>query len=667
MQRIHRETRWYLQYLYPNQSTTKYFVSTVLVATSSLPVMLLFQSIFDKFDVVSSILTVLATTIGAFCIHRINGQHGGPYALLSGLLALLYTCIGILRWGITPTYFDFWGGILSFVLSMAMVVITMYVWLPNHTVTESPLSFTSIEVIGLVCLTMSAFALRWYQLDLLPAATNAEALQSLYATTAWNSTATNPIALTPTMTSQLMVLLQGMSSELFGASITAVRYVSVLLGTATVVITFMATRMFFDGRTAWFSAIVLMAMSSHIEFSRLAVSVVADTTLIAAIVYALASAWGKGLRRWYIIAGILLSLTQYTYHTGKIIPVIFAVWLCLYAIQYWTDVESRLTHLTSMWGITVLGSLPHWWSILQQRDVYTSRLLQVNLFGQNSQTGQTWLQTIAQQQQLPDWQIILYGVRDAAAGFIAVPLRDLYEIGLPMLTLPAAVVFLFGILIMAKDYADPRNWLIFLGILSAVCITALTINTPSAQRMIYVAPFVAMVIGIGIADLGKWFRIDWIQHDWNINPRIIQLLSGVLVLAIAGYDAQSYLGTTRNALTNPVDQSANAISDHAKDYPAGSDLYLFTQPELYYHDSALLQFSLPNVTGIDVYPPLQAAPLWQLNSGTTLFVFSQARLNELSFVRQYYPGGDERRIYAADGEILLVFYEVKGINQQSMP
>ncbi|MBM4413063.1 MAG: glycosyltransferase family 39 protein [Chloroflexi bacterium] len=667
MQRIHREARWYLQYLYPNQSSTKYFVSTLLVATSSLPVMLLFQSVFAKFEVISSILTLIATVIGAICVRRINNQQGGPYALLSGVLALLYTSIGILRWGITPTYIDFWGGLLSFVLSVVLVVIAMYVWLPNHTVTEASQPLTAIEFVGLVCLAMSAFALRWYQLDTLPAATNAEALQSLYATTAWNSAATNPIALTPSMTSQFTVLLQGLSSDLFGMSINAVRYVSVILGTATVVITFLATRMFFDGRTAWFSAIVLMAMSSHIEFSRLAISVVADTTLIAAIVYALASAWGKGLRRWYLLAGILLSLTQYTYHTGKIIPVIFAIWLCLYALQYWTDVESRLTHLTAMWGITLLGSLPHWWSIVVQRDQYTTSLLQVNLFGTNYQTGQTWLQTIASQQQLPDWQVILYSLRDAAAGFIAVPLRDLYEIGLPMLTIPAAVVFLFGILIMAREYADPRNWLIFLGLLSAVCIAALTINTPSAQRMIFVAPFVAMVIGIGIADMGKWFRIDWIQHDWNINPRIIQLLSGVLVLAIAGYDAQSYIGTTRNALTNPVDQSANAIRAHAKDYPAGSDLYLFTQPELYYHESALLQFSLPNVTGIDVYPPLQAAPTWQLSGGTTLFVFSQARLNELSFVRQFYPGGRERRVYASDGEILLVFYEVNGIHQQSTP
>jgi hypothetical protein len=236
-----------------------------------------------------------------------------------------------------------------------------------------------------------------------------------------------------------------------------------------------------------------------------------------------------------------------------------------------------------------------------------------------------------------------------------------------MLTIPAAVVFVLGLFIMLKEYADPRYWLLFVGMMSAVTIVAITINTPAAQRMIYITPFVAMVVGIGIAEMGRWFKIDWIQQDWHINPLIIQVLSFALAIAIAGYDTQAYLGTTRNALTNSIDQSANAISIQAKNYPAGSTIYLFTQPDLYYHESALIQFQLPNITGVDVYPPLTTTPPWQLTSGTSLFVFNQARLNELSVIKQFYPGGNESRTYMADGQILLVFYEVTGINTLSRP
>lgn len=667
MQRIHRESRWNLQFLSNTQPVTKYFQSMLIIAASSLPVIVLFQSIFGRFEVISTVLTVIATAIGAWCIRQITQQHGAPYVILTSTMALLYTLIGTLRWGIQPTYFDFWGGLLSFGLSISLVIAIISLWLPNHSTTEIPVALGVFDYVGMALLFMAAVALRWYQLDTLPAITNFEAIQSLQALSSWQAGTTNPIALTPDMTSQLMNTLQGVSMYVFGETISGARNLSIILGSVAVLLTLLATRMFFDARTAWFSAIVLLAMSSHIEFSRLAVPVIADTVLIGAILFTLASAWGSGQRRWYLGAGILLSLTQYSYHTGKIIPVIFAVWLCVYAIQYWQDVESRLTQLTSMWGIAVLGALPHWMSIAQQWNQYISTVGQVSLFSTNPATNQTWLAEIATTQQMPIWQSTLMIVRDAAAGIIAVPLRDQYEVGLAMLTIPAAVVFVLGLFIMAKEYADPRYWLLFIGMMSAISVVAITINTPAAQRMIYVTPFVAMIVGIGIAEMGRWFRIDWIQQDWHINPLIVHALSFVLAIGIAGYDVQGYLGTTRSALTNPVDQSANAISTQADQYPAGSTIYLFTQPELYYHDSALLRFRLPNITGIDVYPPLTSSPTWQLGSGTSLFVFNQARLNELSVIKQYYPGGVESRSYTANGQILLVFYEVSGINALSVP
>ncbi len=667
MQRIHRETRWYQQYLLPNQPSTKYFLSIMMGATSCMPIMVLFQSLFGRFELVSTLLTILVTSIGVFQIQRINAQQGAPYVILTGLQALLYTGIGTLRWGISATYGDFWGGLLGFVISIMLVSSMIYLWLPNHSATELPLSLGVFDYIGIALLTVGAIAIRWYKLDILPAATNFEATHSLYGQASWANATTNPIALTPDMTSQLMSVLYGISMQIFGETVSGARHVSVIIGSASVILTFLATRMFFDVRTAWFTAIILLAMSSHIEFSRLVVPVIVDAMLLSALLYAFASAWGSGKRRWYVGAGVILSLTQYSYHTGKIIPVIFAVWLCMYAIQYWQDVESRLPHLSSMWGIAIIGSFPHWWSIGLQWDAYYQTLSQVSIIGPSNLQGDTWLQTLASQQQIPTWQVLLLSIRDAAAGFIAVPLRDQYEIGLAVLTIPAAVVFMFGLFMLAKAYADPRNWLLLIGLMSAVCITAITINSPTAQRLMYVTPFVAIVTGIGIAEMGRWLKIDWIQHDWQINPWIIHTLSFGLAITIAAYDGQGYLGTTRNALTNVVDQSANAISRQAKDYPNGSTVYLFTQPALYYHESALLQFQVPHVRGVDVFPPLTSAPPWPVSDGKMLFVFSDARINELEFIRQFYPGGTESRTYTPDGQILLIFYEVDGLNQLSAP
>lgn len=667
MQRIHRESYWYVQYLPHTLPSTKYFLSVVIAATSSMPVMVLFQSLFGRFELISTILTAMATAIGIFIIQRINTQQGAPYIILSAIQTLLYTGIGTFRWGIQPAYIDFWGGLLGFILSITMVGCMVFLWLPNHSSTDAPEPLGIIDYVGITLLMIGATAFRWYNLNDLPAAANFEAIQSIYGQTAWANGTTNPIALNPDMVSQLMSVLYGMSMQIFGENVGGGRHLSVIIGTLAVIATFLATRMFFETRTAWLTAIVLMAMSSHIEFSRLVVPAILDTLLLSALLYSFASAWGSGKRRWYMVAGIILSLTQYSYHAGKIIPVVFAVWLCMYAIQYWQDVESRMPHLSSMWGVAMVGSLPHWWSVATQLDRYIETVSQSSLFGMSNESGMTWLQSIAQQQQIPDWLVLLYSIRNAAAGFIAVPLRDQYEIGLALLTIPAAVLFMLGLFIIARGYSDPRHWLLIIGLLSAVSITALTINAPTAQRMVYMTPFAAIVIGIGIAEMGRWFKIDWIQHDWQINPLIIMALSFGLAIAIAGYDGQSYLGATRNSRTNTTDQSASAISKFAKSYPAESTMYLFTQPDFYYHESALLQFQLPQVTGIDVYPPLQGAPPWQVSGGNMLFVFSNSRINELEYIRQFYPGGVEQRAYTADGQILLIFYEVAGINQLSAP
>jgi hypothetical protein len=208
---------------------------------------------------------------------------------------------------------------------------------------------------------------------------------------------------------------------------------------------------------------------------------------------------------------------------------------------------------------------------------------------------------------------------------------------------------------------------LFIGLCSAVTVVALTIDTPAAQRMVYITPFVAIVIGIGLSESGKWFRLEWIQSDWSIPPIVVQILSIVVAIAIAGYDGYAYI--QHNSLRNDslTDQSAAQVSTHIQDYPAGAKVYLFTQPMLSYDQSALITLQAPQVSGSDVYPPLQAPPTWVIDAPMNSFIFSPDRVTELAFIRQQYPGGKETRAYRDNGEILLIFYDVSGVSTLSAP
>jgi hypothetical protein len=136
---------------------------------------------------------------------------------------------------------------------------------------------------------------------------------------------------------------------------------------------------------------------------------------------------------------------------------------------------------------------------------------------------------------------------------------------------------------------------------------------------------------------------------------------------VAGYDGYTYIQNTGTQSASIEEQSASAMSSKLVNYPSGSQVYLFTAPQLVYGNSALLRLNAPSVSGIDVYPPLNANPTWVLNAPIHLFVFSPGRIGEMNLIRRAYPGGQESRTYQQNGELLLVFYEVNGVGNNSTP
>jgi hypothetical protein len=408
-------------------------------------------------------------------------------------------------------------------------------------------------------------------------------------------------------------------------------------------------------------------MAIHLEFSRIATSTILDAFLVCAVLAFLAIGWDTGRRRGYVLAGLALGLCQYTYHTGKIIPVVFAIWLSVVAIQNWELVRLRLGALTMMWGIALAVSLPMFWTIAIHWDTYVPAIQAVSILNESDIAGLTWLQRIANDLQIPPWLVLITGVRDALAAFIAVPVRDGYDVGLAILTLPSAVLFLIGTLLMIREYDDPRYWLLFLGMMAAVGVAAITINTPAAQRMMFATPFVAMVVGIGLAQSSRWLRLEWIQSDWSLPHWFIQTIGITLAIGIAGYDANNYLINNRNAAIQRADAMASAIGNTVAAFPDGSTAYAFTEPFLRYDGNPILVFQAPHVRGIDVPQPLTSVPPWVLDGPKQIFVFAPERSSELALIRSFYPGGQEDRVFRQNGETILLYYVLDGIPALKTP
>ncbi len=662
-----RPTHRLMQRFDADDTVSKFLMSWLMLAATVLPLLVVYDAYTHGAAWGVLALTILTSGTAIYMVRQISQNEPAPFFITLALLCLCYHVIAVLSWGIEPVIYAFWPGICAMVTAIGLFVVITIVWVPRHDAGESTTHLSSFELLGLVLLSIAALAVRFYAIDTLPVASNLEATFGLDALATQTTQAVNPFAYGIDPASRLYAIVQGGLMQIFGNSLVGSRVLSAIIGSLTVTLLYLATRIFFDKRTAWLTAVALLTLNVHLEYSRVGLNVIADAGLLCVILAMVAYGWETGKRRYYMLAGLGLGLCQYTYHSAKIIPVIFAIWLLTVALQSWDNIESRKRHLTLMWLASIVVSLPMYWNLIQHWERWYDAMVVVSMFGTSVRHTTAWIDVISAQSAMPTWMMVLITIRDAAAAFVAVPLRDGYDVGSAMLSIPSAVLFIVGLLLMMREYKDPRYWLLFIGLSSAVAVAALSIDTPAAQRMVYITPFVAVVIGIGLAESGKWFRLEWLQSDWSIPLVVTQALSIVLAVGLASYDGVRYmqLNQTRNDARN--DQSAAQISQHIQAYPTGSVVYFFTQPVLSYEESALIALLAPQVSGIDVYPPLTSSPPWQLNAPMNSFVFTPERIAELALVRQHYPGGNESRLFKENGETLLIIYDVVGVSPLSQP
>ena len=646
---------------------TKIIRTLLIVISTILPTFLLFDGFLRSFDWINLLICVLTCVLNAYLVHSINTHKSAAYLPSFLFLLVCYLIIGIRSTGTALTVVAGVNAAVAFVCAITMLWVLITCWVAPHEGSDSARPSTPVEVLGIVLLALLALGLRLYQIDVLPATHLLEARYGLDARAVLERNEWNPIALTFDQHGHLFSVVLAMAMTLFGDSFVAIRSASAIIGSATVLLLYIATRRFFDVRTAWLASLAFVAMAIHLEFSRIATSTILDAFLVCAVLAFLAIGWDTGRRRGYVLAGLALGLCQYTYHTGKIIPVVFAIWLSVVAIQNWELVRLRLGALTMMWGIALAVSLPMFWTIATHWDTYVPAIQAVSILNESDIAGLTWLQRIANDLQTPPWLVLITGVRDALAAFIAVPVRDGYDVGLAILTLPSAVLFLIGTLLMIREYDDPRYWLLFLGMMAAVGVAAITINTPAAQRMMFATPFVAMVVGIGLAQSSRWLRLEWIQSDWSLPHWFIQTIGITLAIGIAGYDANNYLINNRNAAIQRADAMASAIGNTVAAFPDGSTAYAFTEPFLRYDGNPILVFQAPHVRGIDVPQPLTNVPPWVLDGPKQIFVFAPERSSELALIRSFYPGGQEDRVFRQNGETILLYYVLDGIPALKTP
>jgi 4-amino-4-deoxy-L-arabinose transferase-like glycosyltransferase len=120
----------------------------------------------------------------------------------------------------------------------------------------------------------------------------------------------------------LFFFLPASTIALGGRTIEVVRLPAAIAGACTVVGVFGLSRSLFGRMTGWLSAILLAGISFHIHFSRIGLNNIWDGLFTVCTLLFFWKGWKSGDRRYFLIAGGFLGLSQYFYASSHILPAI---------------------------------------------------------------------------------------------------------------------------------------------------------------------------------------------------------------------------------------------------------------------------------------------------------------------------------------------------------
>ncbi|HRQ36307.1 MAG TPA: hypothetical protein PLD25_00125 [Chloroflexota bacterium] len=195
---------------------------------------------------------------------------------------------------------------------------------------------------------------------------------------------------------------------------------------------------------------------------------------------------------WFIAAGFLLGLGVYTYAAGRLLPLLFILFVPFW---FWRDRAALRQHglnVILMAGTAVVTALPLLLYFWRYPYFFVFRMAYVSNRGVGAVAGKPWLTWLTNV-----WRVV--------AGLFwqgETHLRHNLP-GRPYLDLLQAIFFLTGIITSLRHLFHPRLVFLYLWLLVMLLPTVLSGDAPHFGRMSGAAPVIAIFVGLGV--------------DWSIS------------------------------------------------------------------------------------------------------------------------------------------------------
>lgn len=505
------------------------------------------------------------------------------------------------------------------------------------------------EALALSLLLIAALLVRGVALGRVPANFGGdEGTQALLSLQLVERPLGNPFATSWYSVPTLSFLLYGAAMRLFGAGMAGARALSALVGTLTVLTTFLLAREMGGRRVGWVAALVVAFSAYHLHFSRLASNQIFDPLIATLTFWQLwralygsaedetPAAWG-----W---AGLAAGLGWYTYFGARWVTGmvgLFLVWRLLVEPHFWARHRHGLALLALGW-LTMTAPLAVWYAA-HPGDL-TARANSVSIFASGwltremALTGRSALALLGQQ----FWK--------AATAFHLTPDPTFwYYPQAPLLDFISGTLLLVGMVAALLRARWPARGLTLLWFWSTLVLAwVMTENPPSSQRGLLLVPAVALGVGWGVEAIFAALpapprrKAAWLS-------RAMGLTLAIMALANLGFYFGVY--TPRRTYGNPTAWVATEVAHYGAAHPAAGMTYFFGAPFLYW-DFGTLAFLLRDQPGMDVLPneiPEAVAP--------ARFILVPERAGEFTALQARYPGGVVHELRAPDQRLLALIYD----------
>jgi hypothetical protein len=103
---------------------------------------------------------------------------------------------------------------------------------------------------------------------------------------------------------------------------------------------------------------------------------------------------------------------------------------------------------------------------------------------------------------------------------------------------------------------------------------------------------------------------------------------------------------------------AQKVADYLNTIENAPTVYFCGLPRMGYYTHSSIQYLASHAIGEDVLDPLEEAP-GDLGNGTVVYVFLPERIDEIDFVKEAFPHGEELEFVGRNSEQLFTTYLIQ--------